>query len=119
MLLGTQRAIYWHPTGRNEEGTQEYNAPVALVVHWEDRQDISRNSKGEEFTSSAVVYSEMELHEEGYMLLSEEPVATVGNDPRFVSSEGSATKAHRIVVISRISNWNATAFEYKSSLDTG
>ena len=119
MLSSVQRALYWHPVGRNENGTQEYNAPQVLFVRWEDRQDITRDSKGEEFTSSAVVYSNLELHEEGYMLLSDEPATTLGDDPRFVSSMGSATKAHRIVVISKTPNWDASKFEYKSSLDTG
>lgn len=73
----TQLASYWSAGHSNKYAQKVFNAPRVIKVRWEDNQSIVVNSEGEEVRSKAVIYSSIELVEEGYLMLGE----TISRDP--------------------------------------
>lgn len=73
-----QVATYWAPTGENLYGVNSFASPIAITCHWEDRTDLVRNPKGEEFTTSAVVFVDRVLVSGGFLCKGD---FTVISDP--------------------------------------
>jgi hypothetical protein len=58
---------YWAPTDTNEYAVAGFAAPLAIHGRWEDRAELVRDLKGDEFTSAAVVFVDQEVAIDGYL----------------------------------------------------
>lgn len=65
--LLTQQCTYWAPASNDGFGGLVYSAPVSLLVRWQDKVELLQDTAGEEFLSSAIVYSSQELAENGFL----------------------------------------------------
>lgn len=61
MFPRTQKATLWRRTGSDEYGMGEFAKPVTVKVRWEDRDELSTDQRGNQFTSSARIYVEWNL----------------------------------------------------------
>jgi hypothetical protein len=58
-LLKTMRkddAVYWAPVGIDDSSNPTWAAPIDLKVRWEDSDQVIQTAKGEQVTSSAMVF---------------------------------------------------------------
>ena len=77
-----QRAVYWPPLPPDDNGAPTWDAPVEVVCRW---QDIAVNfvlPNGEIGTSSAIVFLERDVAEQGVMLLGRLASVTNPSDPK-------------------------------------
>lgn len=75
-----QIATYWARSGNDGFGGVGYASPVTVNCRWQDSQVLARDADGNEFTSSAIVYTVSALGVEGRLALGtfadSEPVAS-------------------------------------------
>ena len=62
-------ATFWPRSGNDGFGGVEYDAPIAVKCRWQDQQVLARDAEGNEFTSSAIVYTAQALAPEGRVAL--------------------------------------------------
>ena len=65
----SQNATYWSPAGNDGFGGVSYGAPVTLSCRWQDSAVLFRDSKAREATSSAIVYTDSPVSNQGYLFL--------------------------------------------------
>lgn len=58
---------YWGTGASGEYGVANLAAPTLLRGRWEDRAELLRNPKGDEFVSAAVVFCSGEVWPDGYL----------------------------------------------------
>lgn len=66
-----QTATYWQVTGSNGYGGYAFADPVALSVRWEEREELFRDSEGEEQTSRAIVFLGQDVEIGDYLALGD------------------------------------------------
>lgn len=64
-----QDATFWPPGSNDGFGGVAHGLPVAIKCRWQDQQALARDAEGNEFTSSAIVYTDRALAAEGYLAL--------------------------------------------------
>ena len=64
-----QVATYWARDGNDGFGGVGYAAPVQVMCRWQDSQVLARDTDGNEFTSSAIVYTATPVSPEGRIAL--------------------------------------------------
>lgn len=62
-----QVATYWAPTEPDRYGQMGFAGPELIKVRWKDESQVSVDSEGREFTSSAIVYVSKEVEVQGYI----------------------------------------------------
>lgn len=69
-FLLNQTATYWAPGAMSTGfGGVTFAAPVLVACRWQNKHQLMRRPDGEEFSSNAVIYPEVELREKGYLAL--------------------------------------------------
>lgn len=71
-----QTATYWALTGVDGYGQSEFAAPVSIECRWQDKAVLFRNPKGQEMTSSSIVYSSTDVGVKGYLKLGVDATAS-------------------------------------------
>ncbi len=66
-----QTITYWAPSQNDPTGGRGYSAPVVFTGRWQDKTELFRDTKGEEFASLAIVYGAIEMKAGGYLLLGD------------------------------------------------
>jgi len=66
-----QDAVYWGPGvgGDDGYGNRTFATPIEIKVRWEDKQQLALDKDGEEFMSMAVIYTDRELENQGWLFL--------------------------------------------------
>jgi len=67
--LLTDVATHWTSGQNDGYGGVTYSTPVQLFVRWEDKEDLHQDMEGEEFISSAIVYTSTELSNNDWLYL--------------------------------------------------
>lgn len=65
----TQTATHWGVAGRDEFDEIIFDAPVEVLVRWEQKQELFMDNQGKQVLSNAIVYPLEELPIEGYLAL--------------------------------------------------
>jgi hypothetical protein len=77
-----QTATYWAAGSNDGFGGVSYAAPVTLSCRWQDSAVLFRDSNAREATSSAIVYTDSPVENQGYLFLGEsveaDPTAVAG-----------------------------------------
>lgn len=66
-----QLATYWAPGALDGYGNVSFSAPVQMMVRWQDSTELFRGDDGQEYTSSAIIYSSEQVEKKGYFYLGE------------------------------------------------
>lgn len=53
----------WRVSGNDISGDQAYDAPVSILVRWEERTVVFTNSAGQDEMASAILWTDLELFE--------------------------------------------------------
>ncbi len=108
-IARNQTAVYWAPTGRNYAGLTTFGTPVEIACRWEERNEIYISSNAQEERSSAVVYPESQVVNEGLLFLGTLNDLSSGQeaDPR------SITGIQEIKAVQNSINVKATETVYK------
>jgi hypothetical protein len=69
ITLLTDTCTYWVPATPDGFGGLSYSTPTTISVRWEDKEDLHQDFAGEEFISSAIVYTSTELVNNGWLYL--------------------------------------------------
>jgi len=56
-----QKAVYWAPTGRDQENRYLYDDPVEIKCRWDERYERDFNMYGEEIDIRSTVYVDREV----------------------------------------------------------
>jgi len=67
--LLTQNCTYWTTSVADGFGGYIYNTPSTILCRWQDDTENYNDADGEEFISSAIVYSLQELEQNGWLYL--------------------------------------------------
>lgn len=78
-----QTLTYWAPTGVSDAfGKVTYASPVPLSCRWEDRIELFRDKRGQEFQSKAKVFLAVAIDLDGYLFkgtsAAADPTAVAG-----------------------------------------
>jgi hypothetical protein len=65
----TQDLTYWAFTGVDGFGQSLFSAPVTVQCRWQDKQDLFRDTKGQEKISTAIIYPVQPLIIKGFVKL--------------------------------------------------
>jgi len=76
-----QSATYWASPVSDGMGGYSWDAPTALKVRWEDRQEQFANEFGEALVSKALVFTDVDIDTNGYLYLG----TSVVTDPSTLS----------------------------------
>ena len=101
-----QTAVYWGGPVNNGFGGFIFDSqyPIELDVRWEDKQELFLDGQGQQSLSRAVVYTNIDIDINGYMLLGELTDLNSDGDPQ--KHEG----AMRIMAFSKIPDLKAQNF---------
>ena len=80
-----QSATYWPPAAPNGYGETDFAGAEVISCRWQDDAVLFRDAQGREMTSSAVVYTESQLENGGYLILGD--YYDSGNDPHSVGAK--------------------------------
>lgn len=83
-------ATFWPKDGNDGFGGVEYGAPIVVKCRWQDQQVLARDAEGNEFTSSAIVYTDQALSAEGRLARGEFADATPVDSSREVRQVGES-----------------------------
>jgi len=97
-------ATYWTPGEYDGYGGRVFGTPVSVRVRWEDKVELVKDNKGEEFNARANVFVEIDVEVGGYLFHGVSPAA----DPTTV--EG----AFEIGAFEKIPSLNALEFVRKA-----
>jgi hypothetical protein len=66
-LALTEEITYWAPLTPDQFGKVAVAAPITIKCKWEDVQELFINAQGEEVRSSAMVYVDRDVVEQGWL----------------------------------------------------
>ncbi len=89
----TQTATHWGVAGRDKFDQIIFDAPVEVLVRWEQKQELFMDSQGKQVLSNAIVYPLEELPIEGYLALGS--FATL--DPKTLTNIAFEIKMQSII----------------------
>lgn len=79
-----QKAVYWAPSGPGQFGRTGFAQPVVLKCRWQDGSDIFAKAQeggvNKEEVSTATVYVDRDVEEQGVLWLPPEPFDKVENE---------------------------------------
>lgn len=101
-----QTAVYWGGPVNNGTGGYNFDDPIEINVRWEDKQEVLEDDQGNELISRAVVYTNQQLEEQGYLYLGRL------DDMESASSPSDITGSRRIVQIGSIPSLDASQTLY-------
>lgn len=96
-----QQVTYWAPLADNEFGVEAFATPVLASGRWEDRADLVRDGRGDEFTSKAVIFMDRKVANEGYLVIGS---YTGYPDPRNLPAGVEAFEIKAVVVVPDLRN---------------
>lgn len=101
-----QKAVYWGGPASDGITGRTFDASVELSVRWEDRNELFKDSAGQERTSRAVVFVSQDVDLGGYLYL--------GTLASLDSSEGvdplELDEAYEILQFAKIPDRSGTVF---------
>ena len=97
-----QAATYWARDGNDGFGGVGYAAPVAVLCRWQDSQVLARDTDGNEFTSSAVVYTTTELEPEGRIALGTFADAEPVTSSREIRQTGKSPNLRQNITLNKL-----------------
>ena len=97
-------AIYWAPqTTRSTLGRVTYDDPIEIEVRWQASTQVIKNSNGAEVVTSAKIYVDRDLEEQG-MLKHDSLESTTEDDPH------DETGARQIIRFDKLPNIKHTKY---------
>jgi hypothetical protein len=105
-----QTAIYWAPDGVDSFGQPTFTDLVEIACRWENKNEVFIDKTAREARSTAVIYPDQELQEEGMLFLGTLDDLSSGqeNDPRSIADAGE------IKAVGSSPNLKATSLFYKA-----
>jgi len=94
-----QDATYWAPGGLDLDGQVSFDDPITVKCRWEDKNEMVRDTNGDEFVSTAQVFTAQAVERRGYLAKGDQ---TATADPRTLDD------AHEIKQIGSIPNLRNT-----------
>lgn len=90
-----QDATYWPPGQNDGYGTLSFAniTPVAIKCRWQAGNELFRNAQGVEVVSNAIVYTNVEVLEQGWLVLGTAAVGATGTDPREIMGSQEVRRA--------------------------
>ena len=82
---------YWAPTSVDGFGGIGYAVPTTLTGRWQDEVDTFEDSDGQEFISSAIIYTTTELTENGWLYEG----TSVATNPQTVTGAYRIRRLHK------------------------
>lgn len=104
--LLTQSITYWTTNVADGFGGYSYNAPTTLLCRYQDFVDNFQDFEGEEFISSAIVYTSTELEQNAWVYLG----TSIETNPQNQSG------AYRIRNLQKSQNPSGSIIVYKNIL---
>ena len=74
-----QTAVYWANPQPDGFGKYTYDAPVEILVRWDDISKVISDNQGREITSNATILLNQDVDEQGYLYLGS--LADLDSDP--------------------------------------
>jgi len=97
---------YWGNPRPDGSGGRTFDDPVSIPARWQERQELTYDSKGQQIVSRAVVFVDQDLDVGGYLYNG----VSVEEDPT------ALTGAWEIKNFSKIANMGRTQHERKAVL---
>ena len=90
----TQAATYWPPAGQDAFGEIQHGAPAAVMVRWQDKHELFRDTQARDVMSDAIAYVNTSVVTGGRLALGTltDPadgleIRSVGNSPSLDGAE--------------------------------
>jgi hypothetical protein len=100
-----QKCVRWPKSGTDEYGKDSWGTAVEVSVRWEAKNQLVKNSKGEEKVSSSTVYVASDVVEGDWLWLGTLTSLPSGStDPRKVVG------AYQVLAFNKTPNMKATLF---------
>lgn len=108
-----QVATYWPPGVSDGFGGRGYGAVVIIRCRWQLTNELFRGSDGQEYTSSAVVYTDRELVLGGLLALGDltaevdsdgqiDPADVATSDPREIRQLGQSPSLDATMALNKV-----------------
>jgi hypothetical protein len=97
--FAVQTAMYWANPVNDGDGNKTYDAPVDILVRWDDKTQVVINSSGKEKVSKAEILTNEEMQELEFLYLGALADFPSGQD---LSNPKTIEGSYQIIVKSKI-----------------